>query len=223
MEKKFTRAMLCEEFKSKCRECPLFCDNNFKSLPCWLLDESDVQNIMNDYPYTDVKVRIIFNDIETRLAAVEKKVEEKERDDYKELFHSLNHKHQKVVGEMKAWKERAIEAEKNEVCLKRRFEKPEKLRTVLERENAGLRATLEAVTKDRDKINYEYNLAKEKLKITKEKYDDACKMNKMREDVFESNLKLKKTIEAKDREIDLLRAELDKYKTDDECDDRWID
>ena len=115
---------------------------------------------------------------------------EKERDQYKNLFHSLNHKHQKVVGEMKAWKERAMEAEK-----------PDKLRPVLEREIKAL---------------------EQKLKETEEKYDDACKMNKMREDVFNSNLKLKKTIEAKDREIDLLRAELDKYKTD-ECDDSWID
>lgn len=409
MEKKFTRAMLCEEFGGKCRECPLSCYNNFKSLPCRLLDESDIQDIMKDYPYVDVKIRMIFNDIETRLAAVENKVEnnvsvefkpervifgcsynrdlngfsadvvdkklydkleakheadcrliseydleikklekrnaeqndsicdlysnlyteqkerirceaviedkkrqlaesefhvkklkedeerlrdkykrmeavlkkkydeidtlnkqidsfgltcrlykeetedlksdieswkksyneleymyekkdaecngledkyrrhnaelksrlfdlknvENERDhykglystkcddydrllekqiktekeaglNYKNLFHSLNHKHQNVVGEMKIWKERAIEAEK-------------------------------------------------KLKETEEKYNDACVLNKMREDVFEANIKLQKTIEAKDREIGLLRAELDKYKTDDECDDRWID
>ena len=317
--------MLCKEFKSKCRECPLFCDNNFKSLPCWLLDESDIQDIMKDYPYVDVKIRMIFNDIETRLAAVEKKVSESKlepifdvdklrvlgdeigifsgsyvdeslydkleakheadcrliseydleikklekqnielkdelfdlenvenerdhykglyssqcddydnllakqiktkkdfefyrdayykccsanddhiekehdlkeevikltelKDNYKNLFHSLNHKHQKVVGEMKAWKERAIEAEK-----------PDKLRPVLERENRALR---------------------EKLKETEEKFNDACVLNKAREDVYYANLKLKKTIEAKDREIDLLRAELDKYKTDDECDDR---
>jgi adenylate kinase family enzyme len=75
MEKKFTRAMVCEEFGSKCRECPLYSANNPKSLACWLLDESDIQTIMDDYPYTDVKARMIFNDIETRLAAVENKVE----------------------------------------------------------------------------------------------------------------------------------------------------
>lgn len=412
MEKKFTRAMVHEEFKSKCRECPLHCCNNFKSLPCSVLTDDDIDFIMKDYPYADVKVRMIFNDIETRLAAVEKKVSnnvsvefkperivfgcsynrnfndfsvdvvdkkrynkleakheadcrliseydmenkelkkansmldrinkfyvedvqrafkkqrkaeetadilkaerkamseyidelksdvekakdwekrykeleylyekkdaennkledkyerqgavlkkkydeidtlnkqidsfgltcrlyeketkdlrsdverwverykrikemekkrlfdlknvENERDHYKglystkcddydrllekqlktekeaglnyrELFHSLNHKHQNVVGEMKNWKERAIEAE-------------------------------------------------QKLKETEEKYNDTCVLNKMREDVFEANIKLQKTIEAKDREIGLLRAELDKYKTDDECDDRWID
>ena len=76
MEKKFTRAMVCKEFHpGKCRECPLNSGKNHKSLPCWLLDESDIQNIMEDYPYADVKVRMIFNDIETRLTAVEKKVE----------------------------------------------------------------------------------------------------------------------------------------------------
>ena len=58
----------------------------------------------------------------------------------------------------------------------------------------------------------------------KEKYEDALKMNKAREDVYYSNIKLKKTIESKDREIGLLRAELDKYtKTEYECDDSWID
>lgn len=368
MEKKFTKDMVCKEFSSKCRECPLFCDNNFKSLPCWLLDESDIQFIMKDYPYADVKIRMIFNDIETRLAAVEEKVSnnvsvefkpervvfgcsynrdigfsaevvaknlydkleakheadcrliseydleikrleeeisalnkqidsfgltcrlyeketkdlksdvedlknaenerdhykglysskcddydallekqlktekevafyrnsyheccsekndhiEKEhdlkeevinlteqKDSYKNLFHSLNHKHQKVVGEMKRWKERAIEAEKNEDYLKKRLESPDKLRTVLEREIKAL--------------EFKNTELEQKLKKTEEKFNDACVLNKMREDVFEANLKLKKTIEAKDREIDLLRAELDKYKTDDECDDRWID
>lgn len=388
MEKKFTRAMVCKEFHpGKCRECPLNSGKNPKSLPCWLIDESDIQNIMEDYPYTDVKVRMIFNDIETRLTAVEKKVEKKdepkftmfevinkksydkleakheadcrliseydleikkleercehlremdkkrffdfknaenERDHYKglysskcddydkllekkikneksameevakykNLFHSLNHKHQKVVGEMKAWKERAMEAERNEDYLKRKFEKPEKLRTVLETENSALRKTLEATKEKYESINIDYiGLEKEyntvlstknslefrnkdlinennklrktyndatdntelegkleakscriaaledklryqranltsleqKLKETEEKYNDACVLNKMREDVFEANIKLQKTIEAKDREIGFLRAELDKYKTDDECDDRWID
>lgn len=166
------------------------------------------------------------------------------KDNYKNLFHSLNHKHQKVVGEMKRWKERAIEAEKNEDYLKKRLERPDKLRTVLERENDGLRATLEATKEEYESLNIDYNrIEKEyntvlstknslefkntdleqKLKATEEKLNDARIFNKMREDVFEANLKLKKTIEAKDREIDLLRAELDKYKTDDECDDRWID
>ena len=61
------------------------------------------------------------------------------------------------------------------------------------------------------------------LASLQEKYEDAVKMNKAREDVYYANIKLQKTIESKDREIGLLRAELDKYKTDDECDDRWID
>lgn len=135
---------------------------------------------------------------------------------YKELFHSINHKHQKVVGEMKAWKERAVEAERNEDYLKR--------------ENGILSETLKTVTEDRDKLKSECYLAqealkttKEKLKETEEKFNDACILNKLREDVFEANIKLQKTIEAKDREIDLLRAELDKYKTGEDSDDRWID
>lgn len=56
------------------------------------------------------------------------------------------------------------------------------------------------------------------LASLQEKYEDAREMNKMREDVYYSNIKLKKTIESKDIEIGLLRAELDKFRSDDEED-----
>lgn len=442
MEKKFTRAMVCEEFKSKCRECPLNSANNFKVLPCKLLDESDINTIMKDYPYADVKVRMIFNDIETRLTAVEEKVEKKDKpkftmfevvdkklydklearheadcrliseydleikklkeqnaaqndaicdlysklhteqgervrceavivdknqqidewkkrykeleylyekkneesnnledryrrhnadlksrlfdlknaenerdhykglysskcddydkllekqlktekelnhaeevgdrykslydttcdnyeklyeennklikenktfnvllinktetigklgdeydklkeqkDHYKNLFHSLNHNYQNLVGELKSWKERATTAEKELDYLKMKNEKPSVLRQALETENKALRTACDTTSETLNKLKSEHyiiqenlKITKEKLKETEEKLNDARVFNKMREDVFNSNIKLQKIIEAKDREIGLLRAELDKYTPDDDED-----
>ena len=372
MEKKFTRGMLCEEFKCKCRECPLHSDWNTYGKACWLLDEDEIQFIMSDYPYTDVKARMIFNDFETRLTAVEEKVangveftfkpgriisgdfsigvvdqklydkleakheadcrliseydlenkilkdqnaaqndivcdlysklhtEQKERvrceavivdknqqidewkkrcdrlrdmdkkrlfdfknaenerdhykglysskcDDYdkllekqikaeeeianyKNLFHSLNHKHQNVVGEMKSWKERATSAEKELDYLKMKNEKPSVLRQALEIENKALRTACDTTSETLNKLKSEHyiiqenlKITKEKLKETEEKLNDARVLNKMREDVFEANIKLQKIIEAKDREIGLLRAELDKYTPYDDDDDYDID
>lgn len=401
MEKKFTRAMICEEFKSKCRECPLHCTNNFKSLPCSVLTDDDIQFIMKDYPYADVKVRMIFNDIETRLTAVEKKVEnnvsvefkpervvfgcsynrnigfsaevvdkklydkleakhesdcrliseydlenkklnelykcqyelakkrlfdfknvenerdhykglysskcddydrllekqiktekelkhaeevgdnyknlydttcdnyeklyeennklikenrtfnvllinktetigklgseydklKEERDDYKNLFHSLNHKHQKVVGEMKNWKERyeCLNDDYNGLLQSHnKLLKDYKLLSESNNnhatDNIELEGELEAKTNRIAALEEKLRNQRTNLASLQEKYEDALKMNKAREDVYYSNIKLKKTIEAKDREIGLLRAELDKYtKTEYECDDSWID
>jgi FtsZ-binding cell division protein ZapB len=307
MEKKFTRAMLCEEFKSKCRECPLFCTNNFKLLPCSVLTDDDIQYIMKDYPYVDVKVRMIFNDIETRLTAVEKKVEKKDEPKFtmfevidKKLYDKLEAKHEadcRLISEydleIKRLKDKCSYLEKETCDLNKQIDSFGLTCRLYEKETKDLKCDVERLVKryesirDMDKkrlfdfknaeeerdhykglysskcddydtllekqlktekevafyrnschecyseksehIEKEHNLKEEVIKLTeqkdryKEKYDDACKMNKMREDVFEANLKLKKTIEAKDREIDLLRAELDKYKTDDECDDRWID
>ena len=280
MEKKFTRAMVCEEFKSKCRECPLFCDNNFKSLPCWLLDESDIQDIMKDYPYVDVKIRMIFNDIETRLTTVENKVENNVSVEFrpervvfgcsynrdigfsaevvdKKLYDKLEAKHEadcRLISEydLENKKLKEINASYWDIIKKRVYD----LNNV-ENERNYYKGLYSSKCDDYDKLLKDYKLLSESnnnhatdnielegkleekslrivalegklrnqrtnLASLQEKYDDACKMNKMREDVFNSNLKLKKTIEAKDREIDLLRAELDKYKTD-ECDDSWID
>lgn len=180
------------------------------------------------------------------LTSLQEKYEDatEQKDHYKNLFHSLNHNYQNLVGEMKNWKEKyesinidyiRLEKDYNTVLstknslefrnaeLESKLEKPEKLRRALEIENKALREALESVSKSLDKLNSDYYLVQENLKITKEKYEDAVKMNKAREDVYYANIKLQKTIEAKDREIGLLRAELDKYKTDDECDDRWID
>lgn len=413
MEKKFTRGMLCEEFGSTCRECPLHSNRNSYGKPCWILDEDEIQVVMKDYPYADVKNRMKFNDIETRLTAVEEKVEKKDTDGVeftfkpgriisgsfstevvdKKLYDKLEAKHEadcrliseydienkklkeqnaaqndivcdlysnlcteqkerirceaviedknKQIGE---WKKRYKELEylyekKNEESnnledryrrhnadLKSRLfdlknaenerdhykglysskcddydrllEKQIKLEEkcgYLERENKTFNVLLINKTETIGKLGDEYDklkeqnsiLTKENIRLTEsndtatkenlelegendalstrnafleniveeledkivtqknritnlesklrnqranltslqEKYEDAVKMNKAREDVYYANIKLQKTIEAKDREIGLLRAELDKYTPDDddECDDRWID
>ena len=347
MEKKFTKDMVCSEFESKCRECPLFCTNNFKSLPCSVLTDDDINTIMKDYPYADVKVRMMFNDIETRLTSVEKKVENNVSVEFKpesvvfgcsynrdigfsaevvakNLYDKLEAKHEadcRLISEydleIKRLKEEistlnkqidffvltCLLYKKENKDLKSDVEKKDAENNKLEDEidkhrrhvaelkdklfdlknaenerdhykglysskcddydnllakqlktekdftfyrNAYMKSIGELeetnerqhsfkeenikLTEQKDRykelfhsLNHKHQKVVGEMKCWKEKYDDACKMNKMREDVFESNLKLKKTIEAKDREIDLLRAELDKYKTDDECDDRWID
>ena len=58
MEIKFTRAMMCEEFGTKCRQCPCYTTNTDR--PCWMLAEDEITAIMKDYPYYDVKVRMMF-------------------------------------------------------------------------------------------------------------------------------------------------------------------
>lgn len=331
MEKKFTRGMLCEEFKCKCRECPLHSDWNTYGKACWLLDEDEIQFIMNDYPYTDVKARMIFNDIETRLTAVEEKVEKKVTDGVEftfkpgriisgdfsigvvdqKLYDKLQAKHEadsRLISEydlenkklkdqnaaqndivcdlysnlhteqkerirceavivdknqqIDEWKKRYKELE---YLYEKKNEESNNLEDRYRRYNADLKsrlfdlknaenerdhykglysskcddyAELSSRCKDlEEKLNdarvlskmreSDYCLSqkvlettKEKLKETEEKLNDARVLNKMREDVFEANIKLQKIIEAKDREIGLLRAELDKYTPDDddECD-----
>lgn len=91
------------------------------------------------------------------------------------------------------------------------------------KDNVELEGELEAKTNRIAALEEKLRNQRTNLASLQEKYEDACKMNKAREDVYESNLKLKSRLKTKDREIDLLRAELDKYKTDDECDDSWID
>lgn len=370
MEKKFTRAMLCEEFKRKCSKCPLHYRNNSTALHCWELTNDNVNSIMKDYPYADVKARMIFNDFETRLTAVEEKVEKKDKPKFtmfevvdKKLYDKLQAKHEadsrliseydienkklkeqntaqndavcdlysKLHTEQKErvrceavivdkkeqideWRksyerlrdmdkkrifdskntenerdhykglysskcddydrllEKQLKTEKNFTFYRDAYmkcneandkilEKQHNLReeliklteqnSILTKENKKLTESNDTATKENlefegendalstrnafleDKIeeqktrianlesklrNQRANLAslQEKLKETEEKLNDARVLNKMREDVFEANIKLQKIIEAKDREIGLLRAELDKYTPDDD-------
>lgn len=162
---------------------------------------------------------------------------ENERDHYKDLYSSkcddydnLLEKQMKTEGERERCEKLLANANDDYAGLqslyKETFEANVKLKKLNKKYDEELTAIKNAPrvnTYDYAELMSKYKDLEEKLKETEEKYNDACVLNKMREDVFEANIKLQKTIEAKDREINLLRAELDKYKTDDECDDRWID
>ena len=277
MEKKFTRAMVCDALEHKCKECPLHYCNNSTALHCWELTNDNVNTIMKDYPYVDVKVRMIFNDIETRLTKLESYVKPEVVFDVEKMkvlgdeigIISGSYVDEKLYDKLEAKHEadcRLISEYDLEI------KKLEEKCKCLEKENKAFNILLinktitigelgdeyDKLKEQNDKLLKDYNLLSESnnnhatdnielegkleektlriaslesklrnqranLTSLQEKYEDAVKMNKTREDVYYANIKLQKTIEAKDREIGLLRAELDKYKTDDECDDSWID
>lgn len=270
MEKKFTRAMVCSEFKSKCGTCPLHHCNNSMGLPCWEFTDDKVNSIMKDYPYADVKVRMVFNDIETRLTAVEKKVENNVSVEFKpervvfgcsynrdigfsaeivdkKLYDKLEAKHEadcRLISEYdlenKRLKDKCEYLEKENktfnVLLINKTETMGELGAEYNKllkdykllsesnnnhakDNIELEGELEAKTNRIAALEEKLRNQRTNLASLQEKYEDALKMNKAREDVYYQNQILAKNIKAKDREICLLRAELDKYKTDDECDD----
>lgn len=90
--------------------------------------------------------------------------------------------------------------------------------SILTKENNKLRESkTDLVNRNTYLIGLNKNLEDENDTL-KEKIHDAILHNKMRDDVYEKNLELKKKVDAKDREINFLRAELDKYTSGSEED-----
>lgn len=112
-----------------------------------LFDLKNIENERDNYKSLYDKYKTLYDD---------SLKDETKSCHYKELFHSLNHKHQKVVGDMKHWKERAIEAEKNEDYLKNRVQKAETLNKKYDEELTAIKMTMPYSSHDYEKIFSKY-------------------------------------------------------------------